>query len=53
LLAVRGAGAYCAVMASTYNSRPLAAEVLVTGSGFEVVRVRQSVEALWQNERGY
>lgn len=51
LLAVRGAGAYGAAMASTYNGRPLAAEVLVDGSGFEVIRVRQEVEDLWRNER--
>ncbi len=51
LLAIRGAGAYGAVMGSTYNSRPFAAEVLVDGAGFEVIRVRQTTEDLWRNER--
>ena len=44
LLAVRSAGAYGAVMSSTYNSRPLIPEVLVKGAAFAVVRRRQSVE---------
>jgi diaminopimelate decarboxylase len=44
LLAVRSAGAYGAVMSSTYNSRPLIPEVLVKGADFAVVRRRQSVE---------
>ena len=33
-------------MASTYNSRPLSAEVMVAGNRFAVVRDRQSIEAL-------
>jgi diaminopimelate decarboxylase len=37
-------------MASTYNSRTLAAEVMVSGAQFEVVRARQSVEALMAGE---
>jgi diaminopimelate decarboxylase len=44
LLAVRSAGAYGAVMSSTYNSRPLIPEVLVKGADFDVVRRRQTVE---------
>ena len=44
LLAVRSAGAYGAVMSSTYNSRPLIPEVLVKGAEFAVVRRRQTVE---------
>jgi diaminopimelate decarboxylase len=40
------AGAYGATMASTYNSRPLTAEVLVNGGDYAVVRVRQPIEAL-------
>ncbi len=43
LIAIRSAGAYAAVMASNYNSRPLAPEVLVDGDRFAVVRPRQSV----------
>ena len=46
LLAVCTAGAYGAVMASTYNSRPLVPEVLVRGSEFAVVRPRPSYEDL-------
>lgn len=46
LLAVRDAGAYGAVMSSTYNARPLAPEVLVDGDRWAVIRPRQSVEAL-------
>ena len=53
LLAIRGAGAYASVMASNYNSRPFAAEVLVDGAGFEVIRVRQTVDDMLRNERGY
>ncbi|MHB1103043.1 MAG: diaminopimelate decarboxylase [Devosia sp.] len=46
LLAVMTAGAYGAVMASTYNSRPLIPEVLVDGERWHVVRARPSIEAL-------
>ncbi|MEJ7776670.1 MAG: diaminopimelate decarboxylase [Sphingomicrobium sp.] len=46
LMVIRTAGAYAASMGSTYNSRPLAAEVLVDGSDWAVVRKRQDVEAL-------
>ena len=42
LMAVMGAGAYGAVMASTYNSRPLAPEVLVAGDRHHVIRPRLS-----------
>lgn len=46
LMIIRTAGAYAATMGSTYNSRPLAAEVLVNGGDWAVVRDRQPVEAL-------
>ncbi|HTN61144.1 MAG TPA: diaminopimelate decarboxylase [Devosia sp.] len=46
LLAVMSAGAYGAVMASTYNSRALIPEVLVDGAKYHVVRPRKSIEAL-------
>ena len=46
LLAFASAGAYGAVMASTYNSRPLVPEVLVNGDDYSVIRRRQSLEAL-------
>ena len=46
LMAVMTAGAYGAVMASTYNTRALVPEVLVNGSRFAVVRPRVEVEEL-------
>ena len=46
LLAVRTAGAYGAVMASTYNSRPLVPEVLARGREFATVRPRPTHEQL-------
>ena len=46
LLAVMSAGAYGAVMASTYNSRALVPEVLVDGSRWHVIRPRQGIDDL-------
>ena len=46
LLAVMGAGAYGFVMASNYNGRPRAAEVLVSGSRSVVVRRRERLADL-------
>ncbi|UCF21562.1 MAG: diaminopimelate decarboxylase [Gemmatimonadota bacterium] len=46
LLAVLFAGAYGAVMSSNYNSRPRAAEVLVSGDAHRVIRRRESLEDL-------
>ena len=46
LLAVMTAGAYGAVQAGTYNSRPLVPEVLVKGDDYAVVRPRQSYDEL-------
>ena len=46
LLAVTHAGAYGAVMSSTYNTRPMVPEVLVNGARWAVVRPRPSYEAL-------
>jgi diaminopimelate decarboxylase len=50
LLAVRSAGAYGWVMSSNYNSRPRAAEVMVDGDRFYLIRRRESVEDLWAAE---
>jgi len=50
LLAVRGAGAYGFAMSSNYNSRPRAAEVLVDGAAFHVVRRRETLEDLVRGE---
>ena len=46
LLAVRDVGAYGSVMASTYNGRPLPAEVMVRGDALASIRPRQDHEAL-------
>ncbi|WP_308911378.1 diaminopimelate decarboxylase [Pseudokordiimonas caeni] len=46
LVAIKSAGAYGAVMSSTYNTRPLVAEVLVKGGEYAVVRPRVEVEDL-------
>jgi diaminopimelate decarboxylase len=45
-VAFRSAGAYGAVMASEYNSRPLIPEVLVHGDQFAVIRARPSYEEM-------
>jgi diaminopimelate decarboxylase len=46
LLAIMTAGAYGAVQAGTYNTRPLVPEVLVKGDQYAVVRPRVDVDAL-------
>lgn len=46
LLVIHDAGAYGASMSSNYNSRPLAAEVLVDGELARLIRRRQTVEEL-------
>ena len=46
LVALTNAGAYGAVMSSTYNSRPLVPEVLVAGGRFAVIRQRPSYDAM-------
>ena len=51
LLIVRSAGAYASSMAGNYNTRPRAAEVLVTGSEAKVVRRRETLEEMLANER--
>ncbi len=51
LVAFTSAGAYGAVMASTYNSRLLVPEVLVRGSEYAVIRPRQSFEELLAADR--
>ena len=50
-LALLSAGAYGFVMASNYNTRPLAAEVLVSGKKFAVARERQSIAEIWAGEK--
>jgi diaminopimelate decarboxylase len=50
-LALLSAGAYGFVMASNYNTRPLAPEVLVSGRRAAVVRERQPVREIWRDEK--
>ncbi|MBI5575141.1 MAG: diaminopimelate decarboxylase [Deltaproteobacteria bacterium] len=51
LIAVMSAGAYGFSMSSNYNSRPRAAEVMVSGTKFEVVREREPARDLAKGER--
>ncbi len=50
LLAIMSCGAYGFSMASNYNSRPRAAEVLVGGDCFRVIRMREDYEDLIRGE---
>lgn len=51
LLAVLDAGAYGFTMSSNYNSRPRAAEILVDGSTHSLIRRRETMAQLWENEQ--
>lgn len=51
LLTIKAVGAYGASMASTYNSRPLAAEVLLDQGRYAVVRKRQTFEEMIADEQ--
>ncbi|MGI2129111.1 diaminopimelate decarboxylase [Shewanella oncorhynchi] len=51
LLAVRSSGAYGFAMASNYNTRPRAAEVMVDGEHAFLVREREKLSQLWQGEQ--
>ena len=50
-LAVLSAGAYGFVMSSNYNTRPRAAEVLVHGNNFDIIRERENFEDLIRGEK--
>jgi len=50
LVAIMSAGAYGAVMASSYNTRPLTPEVLVSGDKFAIVRRRPTYEEILAQE---
>jgi diaminopimelate decarboxylase len=52
LLVIRDAGAYGFAMSSNYNFRPRAAEVLVEGGSFRVIRRRETFEDLVRLEGG-
>ncbi|NVB78568.1 MAG: diaminopimelate decarboxylase [Kofleriaceae bacterium] len=51
LLWIGAAGAYGSAMASNYNTRPRAPEVLVSGSSYTVIRARETYEQLVANEK--
>jgi diaminopimelate decarboxylase len=51
LLWIGAAGAYGSAMASNYNTRPRAAEVLVDGARFTVIRDRETIDQLMSGER--
>jgi diaminopimelate decarboxylase len=51
LLAIGAAGAYGFTMSSNYNTRPRAAEVLVNGDSWSVIRERETLEHLVRGER--
>ena len=51
VLAIFGAGAYGFTMSSNYNSRPRAAEVLVKGKNWYLIRKREKVEDLFRGEQ--
>ncbi len=50
LLAVMSAGAYGMAMASNYNTRPRAVEVMVDGDKIHVIRQRETIEQLYAGE---
>lgn len=50
-LAILSTGAYGSAMSSTYNQRPLIAEVMVRGREWSVTRTRQSYDELIRNDR--
>ncbi len=51
LLAIMSAGAYAFTMASNYNTRPRAAEIIVDGTTAHVVRPREDLHSLFASER--
>ncbi len=50
LIALMSAGAYGFVQSSNYNTRPRAAEVLVDGAEWHIVRERETLQQLWAGE---
>lgn len=51
VLAITGAGAYGFTMSSNYNSRPRAAEVMVSDAQHQLVGKRETIEDLYANEQ--
>ena len=50
VLTITGAGAYGFTMSSNYNSRPRASEVMVSGDSHQLIRKRETIEALYADE---
>ena len=50
ILAITGAGAYGFTMSSNYNSRPRASEVMVADDSHQLIRKRETIEALYADE---
>ncbi len=50
LLAIRSAGAYGFTMSSNYNSRPRVAEIMVDGARHHIIRKRETIDQLFENE---
>ena len=50
ILAIESAGAYGFVMSSNYNTRPRAAEVMVDGKAWQIVRARETLDLLMAGE---
>ena len=51
LIAVKNAGAYGFVMASNYNSRPKACEILIDGEQSKIIRQRETLDDLLEKEK--
>ena len=51
LIVVKNAGAYGFVMASNYNSRPKACEILVDGNQSKIIRQRETLDDLLEKEK--
>lgn len=49
-IAILDAGAYGSVMSSTYNARPMAAQIMSYGKQSALIQPRQSIEDLWKDE---
>jgi diaminopimelate decarboxylase len=52
-LMIRTTGAYGFSMSSNYNTRPRAAEVMVQGESFQIIRPRENIEDLFSTERSF
>ena len=51
LIVVKNAGAYGFVMASNYNSRPKACEILIDGDQSKIIRQRETLDDLLEKEK--